>query len=658
MGKLVDTFKQTADTIAFLNRGRGISAPDVQNAIEETYAKAISNTPDLRYVSVLDFGADRTGETPSSISFQQAADYAFSTGQVLFIPSGTYWLPTTVNIRTSVVCHGKLIRKTSDPLSENIHVLSIVRSVTPVSIDPNTLSGLQEKSNQILGLPITNDFVGGTLVLKSSEILINRGIDSYYTKRETSMIKDINGIIYPELDSTYEDMSKLEVELFPYEDPITLSGIHIELHGNERDYEEGTLLYIGRSNVNVIGPTILNKSSNKLRRGIGGADAVNINIIKPTVKKCNMDGFGYGITLPVCSNILIEDGNVTECRHAISGSNMKNVTIRGGLYDSDIDSHWGKDYHIENVITTRILYAGSNLSVKNTTFISGTWDKRGRIVTIRSDTPELKGYVSIRDCHIKKNTENDLNIFSYSSSADYRSDRIINLPDSIVIENITVELPTNNLQPISVVSLAGDRKYPRSSIGSIHINNIISVNGQPIRPLRIYKNSWDIPEPTRINISNIENTNTTLVDEDSFILLRLISWDSEGDYYEDPPNADMGNSIFINDCQGVVLRIDPPLIKEVNITSSQIMNGIRHAGTYPELERGVIRFISCELNDLHFGHQGPFEFIDCVLKGEFTNSGKSLSSKTQYSSNNRAVVGSINYPPLNRIDPGKYITES
>jgi hypothetical protein len=38
----IDTFKTTADRIAFGNRGKGITSPDVQSAIEEVYEKAVS----------------------------------------------------------------------------------------------------------------------------------------------------------------------------------------------------------------------------------------------------------------------------------------------------------------------------------------------------------------------------------------------------------------------------------------------------------------------------------------------------------------------------------------------------------------------------------------------------------------------------------------
>lgn len=38
----IDTFKTTADRIAFENRGKGITSPDVQSAIEEVYEKAVS----------------------------------------------------------------------------------------------------------------------------------------------------------------------------------------------------------------------------------------------------------------------------------------------------------------------------------------------------------------------------------------------------------------------------------------------------------------------------------------------------------------------------------------------------------------------------------------------------------------------------------------
>ena len=49
-----DTFKPTADKIAFLNRGRGPDAPDVQNAIEKVWSELERKAPTTAPYSVTD----------------------------------------------------------------------------------------------------------------------------------------------------------------------------------------------------------------------------------------------------------------------------------------------------------------------------------------------------------------------------------------------------------------------------------------------------------------------------------------------------------------------------------------------------------------------------------------------------------------------------
>lgn len=99
--KLIDTFKQTADQIAFLDRGYGIGKPDVQSAIEEVYKRKT-----LTITNVKDFGAVGDGVTDDTQAIQTALDTVASPDDgtirrvptLLYFPEGTYRISDTLRI--------------------------------------------------------------------------------------------------------------------------------------------------------------------------------------------------------------------------------------------------------------------------------------------------------------------------------------------------------------------------------------------------------------------------------------------------------------------------------------------------------------------------------------------------------------------------------
>lgn len=98
MSKLVDTFKETADNIAFLDRGKGINAPDVQSAIEKVYGEINRTTPTLDIVSVKDFGAVGDGVTDDTEAISNAKTYAQQNNKTLYFPPGRYKVDPSLNI--------------------------------------------------------------------------------------------------------------------------------------------------------------------------------------------------------------------------------------------------------------------------------------------------------------------------------------------------------------------------------------------------------------------------------------------------------------------------------------------------------------------------------------------------------------------------------
>lgn len=93
--KLKDTFKQTADTIAVLDRGYGIPTPDLQSTLEYLKGRVDATSPTLEVVSVKDFGAKGDGVTDDTKALQDAINLG-SNGRVIVLPRGTYRITETL----------------------------------------------------------------------------------------------------------------------------------------------------------------------------------------------------------------------------------------------------------------------------------------------------------------------------------------------------------------------------------------------------------------------------------------------------------------------------------------------------------------------------------------------------------------------------------
>lgn len=84
-------------TTAINNTGNAVDASVVTYTPAGTFAVLTNVQTKLREtVSVLDFGADPTGATDSTTKIQNAINYAVSSGQELYFPSGTYVISSTL----------------------------------------------------------------------------------------------------------------------------------------------------------------------------------------------------------------------------------------------------------------------------------------------------------------------------------------------------------------------------------------------------------------------------------------------------------------------------------------------------------------------------------------------------------------------------------
>ncbi len=389
-------------------------------------------------INVKDFGAKGDGVTDDTQAIQDAAIEARDKNVILYIPSGDYLVSDYLCLYTSVECEGTFIIQNSSDASP----ICIARSVSGVSISPRSLEGLTRGSSQIQGL---NGYKGGTVVLKSSEVLIKRYDDGWgesYTKTDAATILSDDGMISPALDCTYSDLSKLTVKVYPFEEPIAINGLSVKTLGSTDN--DGQMIKCIRSNVTINGLSFINPStSGSPSTALVVWDCDNVNINNPNISGISGSGDKYGIELSNVSNVVINDGYITDAKHGITGRHTKNVVVDGGYY-SGIDSHWGNNYKVENCTIDGgadfgIGYAGTDITIKNC-IVKNVYD----VFALRQDTPELMGDVVIENVTFS-DPRADWGSFIFDASynnqvLDYG--RTLQVPDSVVMRNIDIALPS------------------------------------------------------------------------------------------------------------------------------------------------------------------------------------------------------------------------
>ncbi len=428
----------------------------------------LNSTVSFDLCNVKDFGAAGDGITDDTRAIQKAANEAREYDKVLFIPGGNYLITSRVEIYTSVECHGKLLAENNGGITSIV----IARTAKGTNLSPYTLSGLDRGSTQINGL---NGYAGGTILFQSSEELIRRysdGTVSSYGKNDASEIIDDYGGISPGLDCSYTDRSQLTVTAYPYEEPITINGLNVELTSN--DSGDAQIIKCIRSNV-AFNNLFINNTSYESSEicGIIVFNCVNVAINNPTMT--NFHGYGdiYGIALSVASKINIYQGDINGgFTHAITGRHSKDIVINGGYYKG-VDNHWGNNFLVENATIESdkgVSYAGTDITIRNCNIIRCV-----SILTLREDTPELMGNVVIDNIKVDQPLY-WWGTFCYRATygnrvVDYGRD--LSVPDSVLITNVLVEMPDNYYLYHDEIF---NPYWPQYS-GKIYTTNIQTVGG-------------------------------------------------------------------------------------------------------------------------------------------------------------------------------------
>jgi hypothetical protein len=430
-----------------------------------------TTTPSTSQINVKDYGAKGDGVTDDATAIQNAANAAKTKKSTLYIPSGDYYLGKSISIYTSVNSQGRFVVKNSSSTPS----ITIARSVAGVTVPASSLSGLTRGSSKITGL---NGYAGGTVVLKSSEVLIRRWQGSTespaYTKNDASVITSSDGSISPALDCTYSDKSKLTVTVYPKEDPITITGLSVKTMGDTKNYSYS--VWVKRSNVTFKNITLNNTStSGSPEGGMYLVDCTDVTINNPVISGYFGSGDKYGICMGITANLVVDGGNIKDVRHGITGRHSKNVIIRNGTYAgsvSGVDNHWGNNFLIENAVidgNSGVSYSGTDITVRNCKLLNTI-----NVFTLRNDTPEIMGKVLVENV-TASSPSNYSTMYLYRATyegmvRDYGHKLAV---PTITIKGVRASIPSNGtLYYKQILS-----NYAADYTGKMTFSDIQTVNG-------------------------------------------------------------------------------------------------------------------------------------------------------------------------------------
>lgn len=422
-----------------------------------------------------------SGEASNNATKLQAAADAAARLNYVLVVDGDYYVDTsTLEIKTDVTFVGKIL------VNSDERILKFSRTTTPESIDPTSwaLSGLVRDSKRISELA---NYRGYTVTFESTEVAIERTTGASYYKHACFTVISDDGDIHPGLPDTFTDLANLTVVAHPYDDPIKVSGIDMDLVLNSAT--TAVMIEINRSNVTLEKPKVYRTGNNSSQSyGISISDCSNTTLNEPYIDGFNSSSLGYGINVSNASLITVNDPRITNCKHSVSGRHGYEMRFNGGFYDSDIDTHWGYGLYVNNatVAGSISVCGGGPIIVKDSIF-----EETKYIIKIRDDTPELRSDIIVKDCEIRNSLETgNVQVVGYSSAdQSYSFPRRLVQPQSVTIDNVKYTGP--GLVFYGVFEKGGigaGREYDRTLFGDISIRRLHSPTAA-IRPVDIHKNA-------------------------------------------------------------------------------------------------------------------------------------------------------------------------
>ncbi|WP_131327827.1 hypothetical protein [Chryseobacterium vrystaatense] len=550
---------------------------------------------DVRYFGVK--GNGTYNDTPFVLSY---FNYVNANNMFWVIPDGfKVVVQQPFEIKASGRCDGKFILR-----NENGDVsITIARRFAGEII--STASWNQEILRGSLDVGFNNTGFAN-LHFDSKEILIEREGVPNGPYMKTEFVRSNDGKLTTPLVCTYTKMEKLTVTKYVLEDPITIENLSIETGGklNKERY-----LFVNRDNVTLNNPRIINTLNNVGLVGLEIKQCADIIINSPFIIGFRKDGVGYGIANYESIGVVINDGNVMDCRHGYTGRNSVDVTINRGVWEDGIDDHWTDRFTANDTIiktepdAAAFQFAGNDVTL-NSPIVNGS----ARIFFgIRADTPNLGGIVNINNPVFNTYSIADIFMFALTSTGGIATPPAFSTPPTLP-ERINIMKPIINTDAIDISCYnlgAINAKY--NNVKHLKITDTI-LNAKPessyvaalILKDSIYQENHNITV-------EIEGTLTTNVGN------------ATSAYVHSRDNNDYNNraEVILNNCFGYNrLRFNGMGVKNL-IAQGGEMSNFDNDKTVGEFNTCNIQFKNVEWKGGKIEHLTHALFQNCVFTGNY-----------------------------------------
>jgi len=441
-------------------------------------------------VDLSEFGASYNQSLDHALIAQSAANTLLPV-----VVSGKISLSENVNFYNDLIFTdtGELVVG-----SEATKLITLTTQQVGTTVDPLTVTGLSELSYSVGGFgPVA---AGDFAVIDSDEELIKRSTGGHYTKDELIVFKNSSGGLSVGVMENHDLGQIASITKFKAEKPINAK---INVSKSSGSVDINGLVTVYRRSVNIkINCNVENDGAN-----LRIEECPSVSIKSPVISG-STSGLGYGVLGLKTGSILIENPNITNCRHGYSGRHDKNVTITGaGWIANDVDSHYGYNMNICNGVTIvgDVSFAGRDVRVCGINHVPENYG-----IEARPDTPEIKGIAHYKGNSVIINTGNDYSAIVIGTGATSFFDygRSLSSPASIDVSG-------NNFDAVSIgvnfrhVWQRQPQNYTRSNPKNINISNnsFSSVNPNYIQGLADFTKSDKITSThdTSVNICGEES---------------------------------------------------------------------------------------------------------------------------------------------------------
>jgi hypothetical protein len=582
------------------------------------------------FTNLRDFPVVGDGVADDTAAVQAAATAAATAGRTLFVPAGTYRLTARVDVTTSMVCDGVFTIDTSNTTAS----IRFARALAPVVLTTAALGGLTSGSNTITGLAGAL----GTLALTSTDHVIerNNGVGQFYVKAETQQVVNELGGIVPPLNSTYS-VATLTATLYPDEAPLIIDRLRVTLTGTTALPANDHYVGVYRSNVTLNDLQVHNPTAGQPVSAVRTQSAANVTLNTPKIHGFDQAGAGYGIAVYSSSNVVINNGNVTRCRHTVSGLNNKVLTVDGGSYDGAIDTHWGSDLRLLNLSVnvaaglSCVGVAGKNVTVDNCTFTGGR-----TMVGIRADSPELDGTVSIQNSRWSPAPGGTLAwIVGVSSPtlAYFDFGRVVLNPKKTLLRNIVVTMPDATATLYAVYG--SGNPVPQTYWADIEIDRVRVSGGAGWAALTLDKDGANHATDTKGTVAAISNLDfTTGPGVDNVYI------NNTGDVTDAK-----GFDLTVTSCLGVYMKVPENGMVSVVVRNSTVRRLYRTVASASPVQ-GAYLFTGNVLEAMAFNGYFVADFRDNLWTGAAASTQMTTDQRAKSYKGNRHAVGATGFPAL------------